>query len=91
MARFVDELEVTKDASHVSTVTLASDMQGLRKGIDLILYEREKQQNNFIIHTFYLNAVPKGGGGGWRSRKFRILDNQRPPCPQWPGLPTATN
>merc|ERR1712000_23655 len=38
---------------------MGNDVQGLRKGIDLILYEREKQQNNFIIHTFYLNAVHK--------------------------------
>ena len=28
-------------------------------GIDLILYEREKQQNNFVIYSFYINAVHK--------------------------------
>ena len=32
---------------------------GLRKGIDLILYEREKQQANFVIYAFYTNAVQK--------------------------------
>ena len=60
--RFLEDLAPVHDAAHVSTMTLANDVQGLRKGIDLILYEREKQQNNFIIHTFYLNAVHKGGG-----------------------------
>jgi hypothetical protein len=40
-------------------VTLATDVTGLRKGIDLILYEREKQPANFVIFTFYNNAVHK--------------------------------
>ena len=34
--------------------------QGLKNGIDLILYEREKQQANFVIFSFYTNAVHKG-------------------------------
>ena len=58
--RFLDELDALPDAARVSMVTLTSDVQGLRKGIDLILYEREKQQNNYIIYAFYENAVQKG-------------------------------
>lgn len=46
--------------SNSMQVTLSQDVQWMRKGIDLILYEREKQQNNFIIYNFYLNAVHKG-------------------------------
>jgi hypothetical protein len=57
---FLDEVSCLHEASRVSTVTLSADVQTLRKGIDLILYEREKQQNNFIIYAFYLNAVHKG-------------------------------
>ncbi|EGD81374.1 hypothetical protein PTSG_02093 [Salpingoeca rosetta] len=59
--RFLDELASLPDAARVSLVTLTSDVQGLRKGIDLILYEREKQQNNYIIYSFYANAVNKVG------------------------------
>ena len=58
--RFLDEMEYIKDAAHVSLVTLTQDVQGLRKGIDLILYEREKQQQNFVVHSFYMSAVHKG-------------------------------
>ena len=43
----------------MSSVTLATDVTGLRKGIDLILYEREKQPTNFVIFSFYNNAVHK--------------------------------
>eukprot|EP00055_Hartaetosiga_balthica_P017277 m.114632 g.114632 ORF g.114632 m.114632 type:complete len:949 (-) comp9281_c4_seq1:142-2988(-) len=57
--RFLEELAPTHDASRVSLVTVTQDVKGLRKGIDLILYEREKQQNNFIVHSFYANAVHK--------------------------------
>ncbi|EDQ90265.1 uncharacterized protein MONBRDRAFT_31999 [Monosiga brevicollis MX1] len=57
--RFIDDLEAVGDAARVSIVTLSTDVQGLRKGIDLVLYEREKQQNNFILHSFYLHAVQK--------------------------------
>ena len=57
---FLSECPSMFEASRVSMVTLSSDVQTLRKGIDLILYEREKQQNNFIIYSFYLNAVHKG-------------------------------
>eukprot|EP00056_Hartaetosiga_gracilis_P005313 m.83493 g.83493 ORF g.83493 m.83493 type:complete len:949 (+) comp12123_c0_seq2:16-2862(+) len=57
--RFLDELNPTHDASRVSFVTVTQDVKGLRVGIDLILYEREKQQNNFIVHSFYANAVHK--------------------------------
>ena len=60
---FLSECPLMFDASRVSMATLSSDVQTLRKGIDLILYEREKQQNNFIIYSFYLNAVHKGAGG----------------------------
>eukprot|EP00048_Salpingoeca_helianthica_P023316 m.23583 g.23583 ORF g.23583 m.23583 type:complete len:978 (-) comp8539_c1_seq1:23-2956(-) len=56
---FLSEIPSLPDASRVSMVTLTSDVQTLRKGIDLILYEREKQQNNFIIFAFYQNAVHK--------------------------------
>lgn len=57
---FLSECPQMAEASRVSMVTLSADVQMLRKGIDLILYEREKQQNNFIIYAFYLNAVHKG-------------------------------
>eukprot|EP00052_Salpingoeca_macrocollata_P009845 m.77324 g.77324 ORF g.77324 m.77324 type:complete len:908 (+) comp17281_c0_seq1:168-2891(+) len=58
--QFLSELEKpVADASRVSLVTLTQDVQGLRKGIDLILYEREKQQQNYVIHCFYLHAVHK--------------------------------
>eukprot|EP00043_Microstomoeca_roanoka_P008796 m.84566 g.84566 ORF g.84566 m.84566 type:complete len:956 (+) comp14393_c0_seq1:225-3092(+) len=57
--RFLDELAALPEASRASMVTLTTDVQGLRKGIDLILYEREKQQNNYIIYSFYANAVHK--------------------------------
>lgn len=57
---FLDELQPIEAASRVSMVTLSQDVQWMRKGIDLILYEREKQQNNFVIYSFYLNAVHKG-------------------------------
>ena len=40
-------------------MTLQTDVTGLRKGIDLILYEREKQSANFVIFSFYNNAVHK--------------------------------
>eukprot|EP01147_Barroeca_monosierra_P001750 gene1750-4863_t len=59
--RFVSELDALPDAARVSMVTLSSDVQGLRKGIDLILYEREKQQHNFVIYSFYAHAVNKVG------------------------------
>ena len=34
----------------VSMQTLAQDVQGLRKGIDLTLFEREKQTSNFVLY-----------------------------------------
>ena len=67
--RFLDELDALPDAARVSMVTLTSDVQGLRKGIDLILYEREKQQNNYIIYAFYENAVQKGARVLYASKK----------------------
>jgi hypothetical protein len=56
---FFETIAKLEEASRVSLVTLQTDVQGLRKGIDLILYEREKQQANFVIYTFYTNAVQK--------------------------------
>jgi len=56
---FYETLEGLEEASRVSIVTLGTDVAGLRKGIDLILYEREKQQTNYILYTFYINAVEK--------------------------------
>ncbi len=57
---FVEDIKSVSDAAKVSLVTLATDVQGLKNGIDLILYEREKQQTNFVIFAFYNNAVHKG-------------------------------
>lgn len=37
----------------VSMQTLAQDVQALRKGIDITLYEREKQSQNFVIFISY--------------------------------------
>jgi hypothetical protein len=59
---FQRDLAAVPHAARVSLVTLTTDVQGLRKGIDLVLYEREKQQSNFVLHAFYLNAVHKGTG-----------------------------
>jgi hypothetical protein len=56
---WMDDLHQIFEAANVSMITLASDVQTLRKGIDMVLYEREKQQNNFIIYTFYTSAVHK--------------------------------
>lgn len=56
---FYESIHRLDEASRVSLVTLQTDVTGLRKGIDLILYEREKQQNNFVIYSFYMNAVQK--------------------------------
>mmetsp|Transcript_33468 Transcript_33468/g.87813 ORF Transcript_33468/g.87813 Transcript_33468/m.87813 type:complete len:979 (-) Transcript_33468:1558-4494(-) len=56
---FADTLYGLEVASKVSLQTLQTDVTGLRKGIDLILYEREKQQQNFVIYSFYTNAVHK--------------------------------
>jgi len=56
---FMETLTTIEEASKISLVTLQTDVSGLRKGIDLILYEREKQQNNFVIYSFYINAVHK--------------------------------
>ena len=56
---FANTLTGLEIASRVSLQTLQTDVAGLRKGIDLILYEREKQQQNFIIYSFYTNAVHK--------------------------------
>ena len=58
--RFLQDMAALPAAATVSSVTLQSDVAGLRKGIDLVLYEREKQSGNFILHSFYLNAVHKG-------------------------------
>eukprot|EP00730_Choanoeca_flexa_P009306 TRINITY_DN12625_c1_g4_i1.p1 TRINITY_DN12625_c1_g4~~TRINITY_DN12625_c1_g4_i1.p1 ORF type:complete len:948 (+),score=345.06 TRINITY_DN12625_c1_g4_i1:238-3081(+) len=57
--RFMDDMRAIPSAATVSSVTLQSDVAGLRKGIDLVLYEREKQSGNFVLHSFYLNAVHK--------------------------------
>ena len=56
---FLEELKPVEAAARVSLVSVSHDVQWLRKGIDLILYEREKQQGNFVIFSFYLNAVHK--------------------------------
>jgi len=56
---FYETLEGVEAASKVSLVTLQTDVVGLRRGIDLILYEREKQQNNFVVYAFYMQAVQK--------------------------------
>lgn len=46
-------------ATTVSMQTLAADVQGLRKGLDLTKSERDKQPDNFIIFTFYNAAFKK--------------------------------
>jgi hypothetical protein len=55
---FTEELKLTT-ASGISMQTLAQDVQGLRKGIDLTLFEREKQASNFVLYSFYNRAVRK--------------------------------
>ena len=39
--------------------TLAADVQGLRKGLDLAKNERDKQPNNFIIYVSFLLCFEK--------------------------------
>ncbi|KAL9956184.1 hypothetical protein ACROYT_G037628 [Oculina patagonica] len=46
-------------ATTVSMQTLAADVQGLRKGLDLTKSERDRQPDNFIIFTFYNAAFKK--------------------------------
>ncbi|XP_048575973.1 formin-like protein isoform X2 [Nematostella vectensis] len=58
LSNFDEELSLD-GASHVSLQTLAADVQGLRKGLDLTKSERDKQPNNFIIFNFYNNAFRK--------------------------------
>jgi len=58
---FWEKLAGVEKASRISIVSLQADVKALRNGIDLILYEREKQKENFIIYSFYLNAVQKVG------------------------------
>lgn len=55
---FADDLYVD-GATTVSMQTLAADVQGLRKGLDLTKSERDKQPENFIIFTFYNTAFKK--------------------------------
>lgn len=55
---FGDELYVD-GATTVSMQTLAADVQGLRKGLDLTKSERDKQPDNFVIFTFYNAAFKK--------------------------------
>ena len=38
----------------VSLETLAADVQGLRKGLDLTKSERDKQPNNFIVYVSFV-------------------------------------
>ncbi|XP_065846730.1 formin-like protein 3 [Oscarella lobularis] len=55
IADFGDNLDFSK-AKGVSMMTLVADVQGLRKGIDLTLFEREKQSSNYILYCFYNRA-----------------------------------
>lgn len=55
---FAEELFLD-GATTVSMQTLAADVQGLRKGLDLTKSERDKQPDNFIIFTFYNAAFRK--------------------------------
>ena len=43
----------------VALVLCRADRALLIQGIDMTLYEREKQHANFIIYSFYLSAVNK--------------------------------
>eukprot|EP00118_Oscarella_pearsei_P004550 m.19705 g.19705 ORF g.19705 m.19705 type:complete len:1124 (+) comp27884_c0_seq2:125-3496(+) len=56
---FGDGLADFSRATGVSMMTLAADVQGLRKGIDLTLFEREKQSSNYILYCFYNRAVKR--------------------------------
>ncbi|KAJ7390170.1 hypothetical protein OS493_026677 [Desmophyllum pertusum] len=58
LSDFSEELYLD-GATTVSTQTLAADVQGLRKGLDLTKTERDKQPDNFIIFTFYNAAFKK--------------------------------
>lgn len=37
--------------------TLAADVQGLRKGLDLTKSERDKQPDNFIIFVSFVSII----------------------------------
>ena len=38
-------------------MTLVADVQGLRKGIDLTLFEREKQSSNYILYISFSHSL----------------------------------
>lgn len=73
--RFVEDLADVTAASRVSLVTLASDVKGIRKGIDLVGYELEKQPGNFVLYCFYQSAIAKG-----RTQIERERENTFSPC-----------
>ncbi|XP_031555885.1 formin-like protein 3 isoform X2 [Actinia tenebrosa] len=58
VCNFYEELHL-EGATQVSIQTLAADVQGLRKGLDLTKSEKDKQPNNFVIFNFYNRAFRK--------------------------------
>jgi hypothetical protein len=79
---FAETLTGLDIASKVSLQTLQTDVTGLRKGIDLILYEREKQQQNFVIYSFYTNAVHKVAD---LADRFKLMQDK------WKAVTTSFN
>lgn len=72
---FAEELFLD-GATTVSMQTLAADVQGLRKGLDLTKSERDKQPDNFIIFTFYNAAFKKVQRVTERYRKMEEVYTQ---------------
>ncbi|KAK3756002.1 hypothetical protein QZH41_013189 [Actinostola sp. cb2023] len=60
ISNFYEELHLD-GATQVSIQTLAADVQGLRKGLDLTKSEKDKQSKNFVIfrQNFYNRAFRK--------------------------------
>ncbi len=56
---FLAEFEVMRAAANVSTVTLQTDVTGLSKGLELIMAESHRSPHNFVVFSFYSNAVHK--------------------------------
>jgi hypothetical protein len=57
--KFLDEFDVMRAASNVSTATLATDVSGLSKGLEHIMAEIHRSPQNFVVYSFYANSVHK--------------------------------
>nr|XP_006813486.1 PREDICTED: formin-like protein 2-like [Saccoglossus kowalevskii] len=54
VALWYEDLEVVKDAVSVSLESISTDVHGLRKGLELTRFERDKQEDNPVISISFL-------------------------------------